>query len=157
MHLEADLMSGLQGVLQGMAEFSAPDVVVNNWTVLDQAGAAADAPFAILMTADSFESRMDTAVSQDTWQLPVRFYVAFDDWASALTAYRNLRDAVLATFNDPATNARSLGGIEGVSVNVIRADGPVTPYYLVYTPSDQVPEATPSWLYQDVVFELETF
>ncbi len=151
---ELAVQQGLQTIIRNLAEFADTDVVINDWTILD--GGVAGAPYIIIFTADTFRARQDTETRQTWWNVPVRMVEAFTDWTTTLNNFRARRQAILDAMNATGT-ARAAGQSTAVTIDEIRSEGPITPYYDPYLAAEQLPEATPIYLYQDLIFVTEEF
>jgi len=146
---EAQLQAGIKATLQGITRFNSSSVTINNDVYLD--GPIANSPFFNILIADSFTSRQDTMTPTGTYQIPVIMYREFADWEETQNQFQADRQAILDEFNEVGA-ARSCGGLEGVTVNVIRAEGPVTG--VAY---DETTPAMPVYLMQSLIFEVELF
>jgi len=150
---EATIQSGLQTIIQGMAAFANADVVVNDWGILD--GAVSAAPFVIISNADNFVGRRDTTTPNTVWEVAVTLYEAFTEWATTLDNFRTRRQAIIDEL-DSGDN-RSANGLEGVTIDEIRNEGPIEPYYGPYITADEIPEAIPQFLTQTWILTCEEF
>lgn len=151
---EADIANGLQTAIQAMAEFADADVVVNDWGVLD--GSVSQAPYVIITTADDFTSRQDAPSANDTYSIPVTLFEAFTDWPTTLTNFRTRRSALITLANAGGT-FRSAGQLESVTINAVRSGGKILPYYQPGLTSEEMQEATPQFLMQEIIFDTEVF
>lgn len=151
---EYAVQQGLQALIQGLDEFSSVDVAINDWSLLDAPNI--NAPYVIIQNADDFTARKDTSVTQAQWLIPVELFVNFTDWKETLDRFRTYRQALVTLFGG-STDARSADGIEGLTIDVIRNRGPITPYYDKYIPADLQPESLPVFLSQALIFECQEF
>ena len=151
---ELAVQQGLQTIIRALSEFADADVVINDWTVLD--GGVAGAPYVIIFTADTFRARQYSTSEQTWWNVPVRMVEAFTDWETTLNNFSAHRQAIIDAMNALGT-ARAAGQATPVTIDEIRSEGPITPYYDPYLSAEQLPEATPIYLYQDLIFATEEY
>lgn len=151
---EATIQSGIQAVIQAMTEFSDGDVVINDWSILDQGNSAA--PYVIIENADEFVSRQDAPSDQTTWQIKITLIEKFIDWDTTLNYFRTRRQAIIDKINAVGT-ARSAGGLAATTIDVVRSGGPIGYIYNRYIPDDQLAEAMPDFISQLIILETEEF
>ena len=151
---EATIQTGIQTQIQAMAEFADADVKINDWSILDQGNAAA--PYVIISDADTFVSRQDSKTAVTTWEIVVTLCEAFTDWTTTLNNLRTRRQALIDNFN-AVGDARSADGLAAVTVDEIRSEGPITPYYGPYLRADDMAEALPQFLNQSMIFVTQEF
>lgn len=151
---EAAIQTGIQAQIQALVEFADADVVINDWGVLD--GSTENAPYVIISNADTFNSKQDTTSAETSWEIPVSLFEKFDSWPLTENALRDRRQALIDKFN-AIGNARSAGGLMSVSINGIRNEGPITPYYGIYLTDAQMAETLPVFLFQTLIFSVEEF
>jgi hypothetical protein len=94
---EATIQLGIQAALRAMSEFEDADIVINDWSVLDQSSSAA--PYVIIENADDFTSRQDTVTPVTRWEIPLTLIERFDDWQPALDNLRTRRQAIIDKIN----------------------------------------------------------
>lgn len=154
---ELQVMSGLQTILQAMSEFEDAEVTINDWAVLDgeMGGSGRYARYAILRTSDDIRARQDVYDANTGWNVLVGLYVEFEDWDTSFTNFRTLRQAVVDKMN--TGNSRSAGGLEAFSIDEIRNQGPITPYYPPTVAIADRPFSTPDYLMQWLVFDSTEF
>ena len=146
---ETTIQTDLKTTLLTMSEFDAGDVVIDDWTILDQP--TTNAPYALIRTADDFRWREDSMDGEHrTWSILVGLYVAFSEWGVSRAVFRDLRQAVLDKF---AGDNSALTG-DNVLIQEIRNAGPIGEVYDVYIAPEELPEATPIMLFQDLTFEV---
>ena len=151
---EQAVHEGIQAVIRQIAAFAAADVVINDWSVLDQSSQAA--PYVIISNADDFRSRQDATSPQTTWQVPVAIYERWTDWPTTLANLRARRQAIIDEFNVVSDN-RAANGLPAVTIDEIRNDGPITPYYGPYIRAEEVPDALPQFLMQTLILSVEEY
>lgn len=151
---EVLIQQGIQTQIRAMAEFADADVVINNWGILDQS--VENAPYVIISNSDTFRSKQDVKTAETTWEIPVTLFEAFTDWETTENNFRTRRQAIIENFN-AVGDARSADGLDAVTVDEIRSEGPITPYYGVYLTDEQMAEATPQFLYQTLIFSTEEY
>jgi len=151
---EAGIQTGIQAILQSMTEFADADVVINDWSVLDQPNE--NAPYVIISNADEFDSKQDVKTAETTWQEVITLVEAFSDWATTLNNLRTRRQAIIDKFN-AVGSARSAGGLAATTMDRLRSEGPITPYYGPYVPQDQLAEAMPIYLMQSLLMQVEEY
>lgn len=148
---ELAIQTALQTAFKAMDEFADADVLINDWTVLDQS--VLKAPYVIISDADTFRSRQDTSTPNTTWEIVVTLLENFEDWTTALDNVRTRRQAIIDKVNTGDT--RSAGGLEGTSIDEIRSGTPITPRYDTYV--ENISEAEPIYLFQDLILVCEEF
>jgi len=147
---EAGIIAGIQAAIQSLDEFANADVIIGDWTVLD--GEMANAPYVLIEQSDTFYSRQDAMTPNTRWDIVVNILVAFDGWQKSKEAIGTTRQALISKFNTVGTS-RAAGGLEGVTIDVIRSDGEIFGIFDAYlTPTDLI-EAEPIFLAQRLVFE----
>lgn len=151
---EQAIQEGIQAVLQAMTEFADADVVINEWGVLDQPNS--NAPYVIISNADDFVSRQDTTEAETTWQEVVALYERFTDWPTTLGNLRTRRQAIIDKFNEVSSN-RAAGQAAGVTMDEIRNDGPIEPFYGPYIAAEAIAEALPQFLMQTLIMTVTEF
>lgn len=144
---EATIAAGVQTMLQGMSEFANADVVINDWSILDQANVSA--PYVIITTADDFDSRQDVRTPQTRWQIKLTLLENFTDWDTTYNNLQTRRQAIVDKLNTGG-DERSAGGLSGVDIQRIYALSPINPWYDPYIPDEQLPEALPSFIEQTI-------
>lgn len=154
--IEASILAGIQTIIQSMAEFDNADVVINDWSVMDQLAAKAKAPYVVIQTAHEFYSTMETQPFVQ-WFIPVVLIEAFTDWEETLNNLSTRRDALLVKFNEVGSAARAAGGIDGVNIRRITSNGPIYPEYNPYLTDEELREAQPEYLVQGLTFETEYY
>lgn len=150
---EATIQAGIKTALQAMDEFSDADIVINDWTIFDQY--VGRAPYVIIGTSDDFESRQDTQTPNTNWNITLTLVEAFTEWKKSIDDLQIRRQAIIDKIN--STNIRSAGGLEAVNIDEIRNASPILPRYDPYIPDEQLAEATPQFIYQDLVLVCEEF
>lgn len=150
---EYTIQQGIQAAIQAMSEFDNADVTINDWTVLDQPNEGA--PYVIIESSDDFASTQDTVTPETTWFIPVTLYEYFTEWSTALNNLRTRRQAIIDKIN--SGNQRSAGGLAGTSVRSVRSGGPIGYVYDRYIAEDQVADAMPIFLSQQIIFEVLEF
>ena len=151
---ETTIQAAIQAKIQSMAEFADADVVINDWSLLDQSSLAA--PYVIISNAVGITARKDTAAEQVTYGIPITLIERFTNWKPTLDNLRTRREAIFNAYaaND---NARSAGGLEGVTIDVIRTDGPEEPYFDRGLSAEQQAVALPVFIQQTLVLDVEEF
>lgn len=152
---EKDLQEATQAVLQGMIQFAPESVVINDWTVLDTS--ISMSPFVIIENSDDFVSQQDTFSAQTTYTLRFWLLVALanTDWKTASDNFRDVRQAVVDTFNG---GGRALGGtMDGINVRRIMQLTPIGQLFPPDIDPDITPNATPDYVTQYLGLEVEIF
>jgi hypothetical protein len=149
MTTEAQLQAGIKASLQAITRFNVSSVTINSDVYLD--GPIGRSPFFNILIADNFTIRQDTMTPTGTYQIPVIMYREFVDWEPTQNEFQADRQAIIDEFNEVGT-ARSCGGLDGVTINAIRTEGPVTG--VAY---DETSPALPVYLMQSLIFEVELF
>ncbi len=152
---EAAIAAGIKTTLQAMAEFANADIVDNDYGVMD--GDMSQAPYVIIGTSDDFISEQDTQDHLTIWDINITLIEAFDTWETTLGTIRTNRQAILDIYNSTTSNARSAGGLEGVSINEIRADGPLVPVYPNWLDPDLEADSDPIYIMAPMIFVCEEF
>ena len=149
MTTEKAVQEGIQTVVAALSEFLSGDVTINDDAYLDSPLVAS--PFLNILNADSFTSRNDTQTATGVYDIPVILYQDFVDWKTSLNAFRDTRQAIITTFTAVGT-ARSAGGLDGVDINEIRGDGPITGVSY-----DDEGRTLPVYLMQSIIFHVELY
>lgn len=151
---EKALQEGIQDAIQAMTEFAAADVVINDWSLLDQS--RENAPYVLIEDSDSFVSRQDSQTSTDRWDIPINLFEAFQQnaggWKPTLDNLRDRRQAIVDKMRDAF---RSPEG--STTIDVIRNDSAIIPYYDQYLTEANMPEAIPVYIYQRIILECEEY
>lgn len=148
---EAILQADLQRELLRLASvFSAGDVTIGDWSVLD--GSSQNAPFAIVEVSDVFGvSNIETQYSL-TRSIPLTLIIRFLDWDTSLLAFRDARQSVidhlLATKYYSAASADLAWGLRGIS-----SGSGIDPVYDRY--NENASESLPVYLSQRIILEVE--
>lgn len=148
---EKSVQEALQDLLQSMPEFADADVVINDWRVFDQY--VGDAPYAIIANANDFRARQDTKTANTKWFVPVALVMNFVEWDTTMNALRDLRQAVVDLMN--TSDSRSADGQNGVTIDLVRSDTPITPWYPPYTRAEDMADAVPQFIFQRIILEVE--
>jgi hypothetical protein len=148
---EATLQADLQRELLKLTSlFSAGDVVICDWTVLD--GSSQNAPYAIIDTADTFDVADIVATSSTVWQIPFDLVIRFTDWDTSRLAMRDARATIIAalmkTENYAQASAALAWGLRGIS-----AGTSVEEIYDRY--NENTAESLPAFLSQTINLEVE--
>lgn len=114
---EAILQADLQRELLRLTSlFSAGDVTINDWSVLD--GSSANAPFVVIEVADDFDSNTENTWLH-SWTIPFTLIVRFEDWDDSSTALRNARQTIIDALRDTthyhASSSLLAWGLRGMS------------------------------------------
>ena len=157
MATETQQQDGIQTVLLGMDYFDSKDVVINDWDVLDNP--AVTAPWVILFTSDSFDSRQDVVTAQDNYNIPAWLIVELGarSWKTAYDEFQAVRQAIVDKFNEEGTTARTAGGLDGVDISRIYSLSDITYVYPANVDPDLQPDATPEFMGQLIGFEIVQF
>ena len=147
MSSEAAIQSGIQTAIKAMTEFADADVVVNDWSLLDQPGN--NAPYVIIQTADDFDSQQDTVSPQNEYHVILTLVEIFENWKTTLDNLCTHRQAIIDKIN--TTTVRSAGGLDGVRVRRVRNNGQVD--YLFQNAEDTLP----IYAMQEIVLEVEDY
>ena len=150
---ETTIQTGIQTAIRAMSEFDNADVVINDWSILDQSSSAA--PYVIIENADEFTSKQDTVTPDNTWQIQVTLIERFDNWKSSLDNLRTRRQAIIDKIN--TDTIRSAGGLANVTIDEVRAGGPIGYIYNRYLTDEQMAEALPAFLSQLIILSAEEF
>lgn len=154
---EAIIASAIQSRIQGLDQFASADVTLNDWDILD--GPVSGAPYVIIETADEFEITQPTRVRNETYAIIVRLFEHFIDWGTAKEAFKVTRQAVIDEFMPPpTTDPTATPGGEGYMLTAIGAGSAIEEVYdkSVTTEAD-LAGATPYFLSQVIIFDMETF
>ena len=149
---ETAVQAAIQTTLKAMSEFADADVVINDWSILDQSSLAA--PYVIITNAADINEARDTSDAQTAYTVPVTLVERFTNWADTLNGLRNRREAI---FNAFTGSARSANGLEGTNFTRVRTVGPIVEYYDRGLSSEQLAVALPVFLQQDIAIDVEEF
>lgn len=153
MSTEQLIQEGIQDLIQAMAVFANADVVINEWGILDQS--TASAPYVIIGNSHDFSSRRDITTANTKWQIQLMLVEAFSDWPETYNNFRNRRQALIDEFN--TTDNRSANGIESVTIDEIRPDGPIEGWFPPYLSTEELAQAVPTYIFQRMIVDTEDF
>ena len=112
----------IQATARGAPVFGNDDVTLNDWSVLDAAGATDNAPFLVIIGSERFSARWPSNI-ETTWEIITFLLEAWDiDWPTTLEAFLASRQALVDAFN--SGSARAPSG-EYYDIGEIRGDGPI--------------------------------
>lgn len=149
---EKTIAEGIQAILQGMDDFSAGDVGIEEWTMLD--GSTQNAPFVIIAISDDFDSRQDAKAQSETWEIKVNLYVRFVDWGESRLKFRNTRQNILDEFNEQGSKSRSADITSKlIDIQSIRNGDDVGPWYPPFETKEELLASDPIFLHQEFIFE----
>lgn len=149
---ETAVQAAIQTTLKAMSEFADADVVINDWSILDQSSLAA--PYVIITNAADINEARDTTDAQTAYTVPVTLVERFTNWADTLNGLRNRREAIFNAFTGAA---RSANGLEGTNFTRVRTASPILEYYDRGLSSEQLAVALPVFLQQDIAIDVEEF
>ena len=140
---EQTIEERIQTILQGLDQFADTDVVISDFSILDQT--LQRAPLAIIEIADDFRASDEFGGCLTVeWFIPVLLIERFVADQETRLQLRDKRQAVIDRFVGDRRNM----GSPGVECNVIKNDGPVSGY-------NPTAKATkPLILYQRLIFEV---
>ena len=150
---ESSIQTGLQAAIQSMFEFADADVVINDWSILDNSNA--NAPYVIIENADEFTSRQDVMTPVTKWSEKITLIEKFEDWDTTLNGLRTRRQAIIDKIN--TGEARSAGVLEAVTIDEISSGGPIGYIYNRYIPDEQINEELPAFLSQLIILACEEY
>lgn len=146
---EYTIQQGIQTFIQSMSEFADADVVINDWSLLDQSTTLA--PYVIIENSDDFKTMWRTKSAEASWNIPITLLEAFSDWKTTLDNFRTRRQAILDAFDT------SPGAVPGLTVDTIRNDGAIGQVYAAYMTPEQAANALPVFLSQRIILEAQEF
>ena len=147
---EKAIQEGLQDIFQGMDEFAEDDVVINDWSILDQS--MSEAPYVLISNTDDPDFKQPTVKFETVWNIRVILFQRFVNWKTTYDGFRDNRQAIMDAMNTTGTN-RSAGGISGVDVMTIRTATPVIPWFDPDIAPEDVIMADPFFIFQEFIFE----
>lgn len=150
---ELTIQNAVKATIQAMSEFADADVVINDWSILDDPNA--NAPYVLIETADDFVSRQMTMTPETTWQIRVTLIERFEDWETTYNNLRTRRQAIIDEFNEVGANRSPGGG--AVICRVIRNGSPVLPLFNPNLPPAQRGNSDPIFITQLLIMEVEEF
>jgi len=148
---EKAIVEGLQDVLQAMSEFDNDEVLINDFAVLDQTMSGGRR--VIFETSDDFRSLQNTSTPNTFWSIKLWLVEVFDGWETTLNAIRDGRQAIIDQIN--SDDHRSANGIEATTVNELRSQTPILPWFDPFLDPELYQEAEPLYLYQIFILETE--
>lgn len=148
---ERAIVEKIQEVIQGLPEFEAADVVINDWRIFDRPNI--EAPYVLLETSDDFDSQQIVRTPEQIWGIPITLVENFIDWQETYDNFMNRRQAIIDAFNG-TNDARSASGL---NIYRIRNEGAITPFYDKMIPADLQPEALPVFIMQRIILEAKEF
>ncbi len=102
----SEIATAVRDLIAAMSEFLDASVFINNWDAFDES--ESKSPWVLIMQT-GLVSSVDGAFSNDknTWSVPIKIRIPFNDWNPDITTLATLRDAV--HFELTKTINRSLG------------------------------------------------
>jgi len=150
---EKSVQEGIQTSLRSMSEFADADIVINDWTILDNS--TSKAPYVLIENADEFDSRQDSVTANTRWQVKITLIEVFTKWSTTLNNLRTRRQAIIDKINAVGT-ARSAGQT-ATTIDRVYSLGPIGYIYDSYIPEDQIEEALPAYVTQAIGLDVEEF
>jgi len=147
---ELTIEQKIQGVIQALSYWEDADVVINDWSVVDRPNV--EAPYVIIETSDDFEWSHIAPTAEMRWGVPIILFEVFHDWDESFNNFRDRRQAILDAFTVAGAAASP-----GMVIEMIRNDGPITPYYDRMIPQEQQAESLPVFLMQRMILEGREF
>jgi hypothetical protein len=117
----------IQTVAQGISVFSAADVTLNDWSILDAPGALQNAPFLIVLIAEDFSTPYNTSGPQYNQDIIAVLFEAWPtdlQWPSVLENFGATRNALREGFNADSGNKRWVSGTN-ISIQDIVQGSPI--------------------------------
>ena len=146
---EATLQTDLQREFLTLTSlFSAGDVTINDWNVLD--GPNENAPYIIIENSDDVAIATIQTSPSRLWMIPFTLFVRFLDWGTSEAAFAAARQPVLDHMVNRAYEAAS-GGLN-FGIRSIRSGGPIGYVYDRYVENE--PESLPVFLSQRLIVEI---
>jgi hypothetical protein len=149
---ESTIRSGLATAIKAMTEFEDADVVINDWSILDKP--AIKAPYVIIETADTFDSRQDTMTPQTTWSIPIVLVEKFTKWSTTLGNLSTRRQAIIDKINSGTVRS---AGLDGVTIDRVYNDGDIIEFYRKFQDPEKSQNALPVFLMQRIILEAEEY
>jgi len=150
---EQTIQEGIQDIIQGMSEFDDDEVLINDFSMFDES--VSGGRRVVIETSDDFVARRDTRDPVTKWQIKVWLVEVFDGWDTTLINFRNGRQAIIDTMD--TDDNRSADGLEGITIDEIRSQTPVLPWFDPYLTPDELVEAEPIYLYQIMIMDAEEY
>lgn len=145
---EATLQADLQREFLTLSSlFSAGDVTINDWDVLD--GPIESAPYIIIENSDEFAIAAVQTSPSRLWMIPFTLFVRFLDWGTSEVAFAAARQPVLDLLVNKAYQAASSNLNFGI--RSIRSGNPIGYVYDHYVENDA--ESLPVFLSQRLIVE----
>jgi hypothetical protein len=146
---EAALQADLQREFLTLSSvFSAGDVTVNDWSVLD--GPIEKAPYIVIENSDDFAIATIQTDPIPLWMIPFTLFVRFLDWGSSEAAFAAARQPVVDHLVGRAFQAAS--GNLNFGLRSIRSGSPLGYVYDRYVENDA--ESLPVFLSQRIIVEI---
>jgi len=145
---EATLQADLQREFLTLTSlFSAGDVTINDWNVLD--GPNQNAPYIIIENSDDFAIATIQTSPSRVWMIPFTLFVRFLDWSTSEAAFASVRQPVLDQLVNRAYQAAS--GNLNFGIRSIRSGSPIGYVYDRYVEAEA--ESLPVFLSQRLIVE----
>jgi hypothetical protein len=151
MTTEQTIQEALQTIFQGMDEFGNDDVVINDWSVLDNP--IEDSPYIIISNSDDFEASQPGKTQVTDWAIHITIFQQFSEWSTSFNLFRDSRQAIISVMVD---GNRTLG-LPGLNLKTIENEGPIEPYFEPYLTPEEIQEAIPIFIFQRFIFNFEEF
>lgn len=151
---ETDVINGLETIFQEIEYFGEGDITIDDFSILD--GPVSRAPYLIIETADEFVSIQGTVSESTSWEISVMLYVRFTNWKESKKELRTVRQALIDKANALA-GERSARLTTPVTINTIRQGSPILEYYSPYLSTEELRDALPLYLVQQLIFVAEEY
>ena len=146
---EAILQADLQREFLTLSSlFSAGDVTINDWDVLD--GPRENAPYIIIENSDDFAIATIQTSPSSLWFIPFSLFVSFLDWNTSEANFTTTRQPVLDQLVNKAYAAAS--GNLNFGIRSVRSGSPIGYVYDRYVEEDA--ESLPVFLSQRFIVEI---
>jgi len=146
--LQADLQREL---LKLTSVFSAGDVVISDWSILD--GSSQKAPFVIIEVSDDYEI---DGIQERQWEkitsIPFTLIVRFVNWDTSMIAFQVARQSVIDALVNVSNYDRASVKL-GWGLLSISSSGTVDPVYDRY--NENSAESLPVYLSQKIILRVK--
>ncbi len=145
---EATVQADLQREFLTLSSlFTAGDVTINDWAVLD--GPNVNAPYIVIENSDDFAIATIQTDPIPLWMIPFTLFVRFLDWGTSEAAFAAARQPVLDHLVNKAYQAAS--GTLNFGIRSIRSGSPIGYVYDRYVENEA--ESLPVFLSQRIIVE----
>ena len=141
---EALIQTKLVTLFQANDDFADSSIVINDWSIRDWS--TVNSPYVLIADSMTFEVDLSSQCPIVSIAVPVMLIVAWRDWQETYNLFRDYRGSLIGTLLDNLT----FGDSSEYVITDIRNGGTITEFYDPYTPEEQLHEALPLFVTQQI-------